>query len=82
MKIAEMIEEVMLESERRYGPPASTHEGYGVLAEELAELLEAVRANEMRRVGYEAIDIAAAAIRLAQACFDEEAPLHARSTKA
>lgn len=52
----------------RYGAMQSTHEGYGVLAEELAELLDAIRANALAAVRHEAIQVAAVALRLAAAC--------------
>ena len=53
-----------------YGPPASAHEMLGVIAEEYAELIEAVRSGKSGSVAWEAYDIAAACIRLAQACDD------------
>lgn len=49
----------------RYGEFASTHEAYGVLAEEVDELLDAIRCNDAQWVIDEAIDVAAVAIRLA-----------------
>lgn len=54
----------------RYGPPASAHEMLGVIAEEYAELIEAVRSGKSGGVEWEALDLAAAAIRLAYACHD------------
>ena len=54
------------EAERKYGPFKSTHEGYGVLAEEVLELLEAIRSNTPERVQYEAVQIAAVAQRIAE----------------
>ena len=41
----------------------STHEGYGVLAEEVAELLDAIRANDIRSCRDEAVQVAAVAVR-------------------
>lgn len=49
----------------RYGEFSSTHEAYGVLAEEVDELLDAIRCNDAQWVIDEAIDVAAVAIRLA-----------------
>ena len=51
-----------------YGAPASAHEMLGVIAEEYAELIEAVRSGKSGSVEWEALDIAAAAVRLAYAC--------------
>jgi NTP pyrophosphatase (non-canonical NTP hydrolase) len=67
----EVIKIVRLEvenAEERYGPFASTHEGYGVLAEECAELLDAIRCNDLAGVERESIQVAAVAIRLAMEC--------------
>lgn len=57
-----------LAAESRYGPFASTHEGYGVLAEEVAELFEAIRANSLRDSQREAIQVAAVALRISMHC--------------
>jgi len=57
-------------AERTYGPPASAHEMLGVIAEEYAELIEAVRSGKSGGVEWEALDLAAACIRLAYACTD------------
>jgi hypothetical protein len=54
------------DAERRYGPFTSTHEGYGVLAEEVAELLDAIRSNIPDTVRIEAIQVAAVALRIAE----------------
>jgi len=53
-------------AERKYGPFKSTHEGYGVLAEEAAELLEAIRANDRVAVQNEAKQVSAVAWRIAE----------------
>lgn len=50
----------------RYGPFTSSHEAYGVLAEEVAELLDAIRSNKRFSVQREAIQVAAVAMRLAE----------------
>lgn len=43
-------------------PFASPHEAYGVLAEEMAELLEAIKSNDVMAIERECIDVAVAAI--------------------
>ena len=58
----------MRQAEGRYGPFHSTHEGYGVLAEEVAELLDAIRSNNPEDIQGEAIQVAAVAMRIALAC--------------
>lgn len=54
----------------RYGPFASTHEALGVASEEWDELREAIRANDLCAIREEALDLAAVAFRLADACAD------------
>lgn len=51
-------------ADRKYGPFTSTHEGYGVLAEEVAELLDAIRSNKRYSIEREAIQVAAVAARI------------------
>jgi hypothetical protein len=58
-------------AQRRYGDFASMHEAYGVLAEEMAELFEAVRLRQENAerpiaIRREAIQIAAVAMRIAE----------------
>ena len=55
-------------AEKKYGELRSTHEAYGVLAEEFGELLDAIRSNDVNAIRAEAVDVAAVAIRLATAC--------------
>ena len=43
----------------------SPHEGFGVLAEEVMELLAAIRLNDRSMIRAEAYDVAAVAIRMA-----------------
>ena len=64
-------------AENRYGPFASTHEGYGVLAEEMAELLDAIRANDKQAIIHEAVQVSAVAFRIATSL--EHAATAARS---
>lgn len=52
-------------SRRRYGPFSSAHEAYGVLAEEMSELLSAIHANKWGSIQIEATQVAAVAARLA-----------------
>lgn len=68
-----MIARILAEADRahaRYGDFASMHEAYGVLAEEVAELFEAVRLRQGKargaRVEAEAIQVAAVALRMAE----------------
>ncbi len=54
-----------------YGDFASMHEAYGVLAEEVAELFEAVRMKQRMPtrpglIRFEALQIAAVALRIAE----------------
>lgn len=62
-----MIRHEIEKAELRFGDPASTHESYGVLAEEMAELLDAIRANRSESIRLEAVQVAAVATRLAYA---------------
>lgn len=52
------------DAENRYGPFTSTHEAYGVLAEEVSELLDAIQRNNRVDIGSEGVDVAAVAYRL------------------
>ena len=58
----------MAHAERTYGGYTSTHEALGVLAEEWDELRAAVHADDVCAIRDEAIQVAAVALRLAQAC--------------
>lgn len=64
----------------RFGPLHSTHEGYGVLAEEVAELLDAIRDNDRDQIVREAIQVAAVALRLAEVADSGDARFDFRST--
>jgi NTP pyrophosphatase (non-canonical NTP hydrolase) len=59
-------------ADSRYGPFKSTHEGLGVLVEEIAELTDAIRSNNLDSVASEALQVAAVAFRLAQAMDNED----------
>lgn len=56
----------MARAAARYGPPASAAESYGVLAEEVAEVLDAIRSRNLAAIQTEAIQVAAVALRLAE----------------
>lgn len=65
------IETEANEAQEKYGDFASMHEAYGVLAEEVAELFEAIREKQRqptrpRAIRGEAIQIAAVALRIAE----------------
>lgn len=67
-------------AEKRYGSFTSTHEAYGVLAEEVAELLMAIRLNDLKMISMEAAQVSAVALRLADQCeraIDGELPAFA-----
>ena len=53
-------------AELMFGPFRSTHEGYGVLCEEVDELLQAIRANDAVSVFTEAVQVAAVSQRIAE----------------
>ena len=59
-------------ADERYGPFKSSHEGFGVLTEEVTELLDAIRENDIWWIKKEAIQAAAVALRIAVCCEDEE----------
>jgi NTP pyrophosphatase (non-canonical NTP hydrolase) len=61
------LESLITRSDLKYGPYRSTHEALGVIAEEFDELLRAIRYNDAEAIADEAIDVAAACIRLADA---------------
>lgn len=61
------LNSVRLEAVRaddKYGPPASASESYGVLMEEVAELLDAIRARDLDQIRLESIQVSAVALRL------------------
>lgn len=53
------------DAQSKYGPFASSHEAYGVLAEEVAELFDAIRNNQHASMCSEAIQVAAVSLRIA-----------------
>jgi NTP pyrophosphatase (non-canonical NTP hydrolase) len=64
-EITEAIHNQVAYADDRYGPFTSAHEGFGVLAEEVAELLEAIRTNDAKAITAESIQVAAVASRIA-----------------
>ncbi len=68
-------------ADARYGNFASTHEAQGVCSEEWDEFRDAVRANDLGAVRAEALDLAAALIRLHDQLMDKEAAIVFRSRK-
>ena len=82
MSIINQVIEEAKEAKSRYGLFTSTHEAYGVLAEEVLELLEAIRSNDMDAIKLEAVQVSAVAMRLAKQCDDspdDRDVFHARS---
>lgn len=63
----------------RYGEFASSHEALGVLTEEYHELIEAIQGNRVDRMRQEALQVAAVALRFAEAC--EDSGFRRRSVK-
>ena len=58
------IEAEYIRATRKFGPFASTHEGWAVIREELDELWDAIKANaETHELRKEAIQIGAMALR-------------------
>ncbi len=57
-------------SRARWGAYRSQHEAYGVLAEEVHELLCAIQANDEASIRHEAMQVAAVAFRLARDGWD------------
>lgn len=63
--------EIIAEAEAaqaKFGDFTSSHEALGVLAEEMAELVEAIRLNSLEDMRHEAIQVSAVAMRLAEHC--------------
>lgn len=67
-QMAQLVREEAHRAHEKYGHFKSTHEGYGVLAEEVTELLDAIRMNCSRNIMNEAIQVSAVALRLADIC--------------
>jgi len=82
MSIIDKIRSEANAAKVKYGLFASTHEAYGVLAEEVSELLDAIRMNDLEMIQAEAVQVSAVAMRLAHQCQQSPDPkdvFHARS---
>ncbi|MFN3650045.1 MAG: hypothetical protein ACK47B_10745 [Armatimonadota bacterium] len=55
----------VLRARRKHRRLASAHEGFGVLAEEVAELLDALRSDDAEAISKESVQVAAVALRMA-----------------
>jgi hypothetical protein len=66
-------------ADKQYGPFLSTHEALGVLLEEFEELRVAIRSNLLPAMEREAIQVAAVALRLAEACRRDDPAFRERS---
>jgi NTP pyrophosphatase (non-canonical NTP hydrolase) len=64
----EAILDECMEAAEKYGSFASTHEAFGVLAEEVMELLHAIRKNNVEAIIHEATQVASVCIRLIEQC--------------
>jgi hypothetical protein len=53
----------LIRATSKHGPMHSTHEGFGVIFEEVDELLDEVRANNRKRARAEALQVAAMGTR-------------------
>ncbi|GAF89525.1 unnamed protein product [marine sediment metagenome] len=65
LNVDNRIDNEIRKADDRYGAFTSTHEGFGVLAEEVTELLYAIRDNDLLAVERESIQVAAVATRIA-----------------
>jgi hypothetical protein len=71
LDLASAADDVLCEVERasaRFGPFNSSHEGLGVLIEEIRELEDAIRANSMEAIAKEAMQVSAVALRFYAQC--------------
>ena len=71
MQVRHAVENERRVSQEMFGDFASMHEAYGVLAEEVSELFDAVKLKQQvperkRMIAKEAIQIAAVALRIAE----------------
>jgi NTP pyrophosphatase (non-canonical NTP hydrolase) len=71
LDLAQAVDDVLCEIERasaRFGPFSSSHEGLGVLTEEVRELEEAIRSNSITAIAKEAMQVSAVALRFYAQC--------------
>lgn len=69
IRVATMMEFRL--NQKGWGGSASTHEGYGIIAEELDELMDALRENDIPKIKKECLDIAVAAMYLYESAEQE-----------
>ncbi len=79
-RILAAVKEEALRAMYRYGGFTSSHEALGVLVEEMAELMEAVRKNDLEAIAKEATQVSAVAARLADS-IRHDGPMRGRSVK-
>ena len=65
-RIAECLGEEIEKADAKFGPFRSSHEGLGVLIEEVSELTATIRLNDCFGIIREAIQVAAVACRIAE----------------
>lgn len=58
-----LVRDELVIATHKFGPFASTHEGWAVIREELDELWEAVKRNDIAQARREAVQVAAMAVR-------------------
>ena len=75
------IETRIAAADKRYGSFASAHEALGVCAEEWDELRHAIHANDFASIRREALDLAAALLRLHDGLEDPGSAMALRSQK-
>jgi hypothetical protein len=57
------VTEELIKAQQRFKPFNSSHEGYAVLHEEVDELWDAIKANDLDHAQIEAVQVAAMALR-------------------
>jgi hypothetical protein len=72
------IREEVIRSTAKYRPMRSAHEGYAILREEVDEMWDAIKANELWEARREALQVAAMAIRF---LIDVRTPEQANNTR-
>ena len=66
LDVEAMVREETAKAEEKFGPFHSSHEGLGVLIEEVDELREAIRSNIPALIQKEAVQVASVASRIAK----------------
>lgn len=64
-EINAIVRDEIEQADAKYGVFRSSHEGLGVLIEEMDELREAVRSNSTESIRMEAMQVAGVALRIA-----------------